>query len=515
MEDGGEKTGRQEKGILFTFTVFSGICYFILHRLPLAVDDFGFQQIAFSSVADVLQYALGYGNGRLLGNSGIIILTHHLFVADVLRAMMLSGIAILLPTVLQLRNRILSWLSMLLILTISPSVFGQTYSWLSGFQNYVPPVFLFLVGLWFVERAGCCFSRIGKILFPILCFLCGVSMQLYIEHSTCINLCFSLIVLVAVWKKRASKSYRTAASLFFMGAALGFVIMGSVMLRSNPQIQDGTVGHTSYFFSGAAGFAYGIARNGSLLLNMFSENAVMLFLLAALLTVQIKKNKTAFSEKEMLLYPLGMLLPAVVFSFQLAAGLHPWYGRLTVFESIWILATWIVFIAACVISEKILLKLKEEKNEKLRLAGWLSGAALFGMFPLLFIWPIGYRCLFHSGVALIGAVLTLADETLLKLRPEKEKIVRIALSSVLAVVMICQGMVFTDIRRMVSIRDTYVEEQARIGADSAAFFLIPSPYIYESWNEETEHYRTIDGHQVRLKILPADVWFRMYYYHYT
>ena len=36
-----------------------------------------------------------------------------------------------------------------------------------------------------------------------------------------------------------------------------------------------------------------------------------------------------------------------------------------------------------------------------------------------------------------------------------------------------------------------------------------------TWNEETEHYSTIDGHQIRLRILPADVWFRMYYYHYT
>ena len=514
MEDREEKTTGWAKKPFFTFIAFSVICYFILHTLPLAVDDYGFQQIEFSSFADVLQYALDYGNGRLLGNSGIIILTHHLFAADVLRAMMLSGIAILLPAVLQLRNRFLSCLSMLLILTISPSVFGQAYSWLSGFQNYVPPVFLFLGGLWLIERAGSCFSSIGKILFPILCFICGISMQLYIEHSTCINLCISLLVLVAIWKRKALKSYRTAAFLFFMGATLGCVIMGAVMLRSNSQIQDGTVGHSSYFFSGAAGFAYGITRNGSLLLNMFSENGVMLFLMAVLLTVQIKINKAAFSDTEMFLYPLCMLLPAVVFLFQFAAGLHPWYGRLTVFESIWILATWIVYIATCVISGKKIWTLKEKK-EKLRLAGWLSGVALFGMFPLLFIWPIGYRCLFHSGVALIGAVLALADEALLKLRPEKERIVRTALTSVLAVVMICQGMIFTDIRRMVSIRDTYVEEQARIEADSAAFFLIPSPYIYESWNEETEHYRTINGHQVRLRILPADVWFRMYYYHYT
>ena len=51
------------------------------------------------------------------------------------------------------------------------------------------------------------------------------------------------------------------------------------------------------------------------------------------------------------------------------------------------------------------------------------------------------------------------------------------------------------------------------------------PFTYEdwaeensitgAWNEENKHYRTIDGHTVQLTILPADAWFRMYYYHYS
>lgn len=514
MEDSGKKRTKTRSNSFFTFITFSGICYYILHRLPLAVDDFGFQQIAFNSLAEVMRYAVSYGNGRLLGNSGIIFLTHHLFTADVLRAIMLSGIAILLPAVLQVKNRVLPWFSLLLILTISPGVFGQTYSWLSGFQNYVPPVFLFLCGLWLVEKAGVCASGAARILFSFLCFVCSISMQLYIEHSTCFNLLLSAFILGTVWKNIKWKPYRLASTLFFFGAVFGFAIMGMVMLRSNPQIQDGTVGHISYLSLGFRALFYGIGRNGVLLLGMLSENAVILLLLSLLLTVQIMRNKTAFTARELFFYPLCMLLPTVVFSLQLAVGLHPWYGRLTVCESAWILLAWIVYIFAYVISWRKLLSVNE-KNEKLRLAAWLSYAAGFGMIPLLFIWPIGYRCLFHSGVALIGAVLTLADDILLELRPEKHRIVLIALSSVLAVTVICEGMIFTDIRRMVSIRDAYVEEQARLGADTAAFFLIPSSYIYENWNEETEHYRTIDGHQIRLRILPADVWFRMYYYHYT
>ena len=307
MEDSGERTARQRGNTFFTFTIFSGICYFILHKLPLAVDDFGFQQIAFNSFSDVLRYVLDYGNGRLLGNSGIIFLTHHLFIADVLRAVMLSGIAILLPSVLQVKNRILPWLSLLLILTISPGVFGQTYSWLSGFQNYVPPVFLFLCGLWLVERAGSCVSGTAKIFLSILCFACSISMQLYIEHSACINLCLSALVLWRVWKKEKFKPYRLAATLFFSGGVLGFAIMGAVTLYSNPQIQEGTVGHVSYLSSGFQALIYGVARNGVLLLGMLSENAVMLFLLSVLLTIQIMRNKTAFTDRELFLYPLCML----------------------------------------------------------------------------------------------------------------------------------------------------------------------------------------------------------------
>ncbi len=427
---------------------------------------------------------------------------------------MLSGIAILLPAVLHVKNRVFPWFSLLLILTISPGVFGQTYSWLSGFQNYVPPVFLFLCGLWFVEKAGVCASAAVKILFSFLCFVCSISMQLYIEHSTCFNLLLSAFILGAVWKNIKWKPYRLASTLFFFGAVLGLGLMVTVTLLSNAQIQEGTVGHISYFSLGFRALVYGIGRNGVLLLGMLSENAVILLLLSVFLTVQIMRNKTVFTVRERFFYPLCMLLPTVAFLLQLAVGLHPWYGRLAVYESAWILLAWIVYIFAFVISWKKLLSINE-KNEKLRLAAWLSYAAGFGMIPLLFIWPIGYRCLFHSGVALIGTVLTLADDILLELRPEKHRIVHIALASVLAVTVICEGMIFTDIRRMVSIRDAYVEEQARLGANSAAFFLIPSSYIYENWNEETEHYRTIDGHRIRLRILPADVWFRMYYYHYT
>ena len=77
------------------------------------------------------------------------------------------------------------------------------------------------------------------------------------------------------------------------------------------------------------------------------------------------------------------------------------------------------------------------------------------------------------------------------------------------------GAMFTDIRKMNRIREDYLSEMAEAGAETVEFFNIPSPYIYEVWNEEYEHYTVADGRRIRLEILPVDVWFRLNYYRYS
>ena len=512
-----DKTGilnNTGKYMFAVFFLFSALTYLMLHKLPLSVDDFGFQQLSFHTNGDALHYVLNYGNGRLFGNGGILFLIHRPVLGDVLRAALLSGIAVLLPAVLKLQKKIMPVLSMFLVLTISPAIFGQAYSWMSGFQNYIPPIFLFLAGLLCVQKAGSSYSAGSRIVFLFLCFLCGTGMQLYIEHSTCINLCISAIILLTVLRKEKWRSYRVASGMLFAGAVLGCAVMVAVTVVSNPQIQDGTIGHTSYLSSGIQGLLYGVARNCVLVLGMFSENAVLLFLLSALLITQITINRTAFSDRERILYPICMLIPAVVFILQLIAGLHPWYGKLAVFESALIVISWLVYILSGLAYGKKIWACGET-DERLALAGAMLCFSVIGVLPLLVIWPIGYRCLIHSSVSLIGAVLLLTDKLLDDIKQEKAKLFNTAIASVLAAVFICEIMIFSDIRRMVSIRDTYLEQQAQAGAEKAAYFTIPSPYIYDPWDQEMEHSISINGQEIQLEILPADVWFRMIYYHYT
>ena len=127
---------------LILFALFFLSALIILHNLPPVLDDVGFQRVTFASGKEALRQILEFGNGRFFGNGGIIFLMRHPVLGDLIRASVIAGIAVLLPKVLSLHSLSAYLLSMFLLFSITPGIFGQAYSWMSGFQNYVPPLFL-------------------------------------------------------------------------------------------------------------------------------------------------------------------------------------------------------------------------------------------------------------------------------------------------------------------------------------------------------------------------------------
>jgi hypothetical protein len=301
---------------------------------------------------------------------------------------------------------------------------------------------------------------------------------------------------------------------FFLGCLIGTVLMFTVLIVFATPSGGETIGHTSYFSGGLRGLVYGITRNGVLILGMYSGNVVVLGTLAVILLITIKKQNPNLPYKKEIVFGIGLLLPQVVFLFQALNGLSAWHGKLTVYESTLTVVTMTVFILSFATGLRNAFLCR--KSIFIKKAAALAACAIVSLIPLLFVWPIGERCLFHSYVFLIGSGMSLLGEITEKdYDRKKTHTMDVVVSVLLAAVVFSQAMLFADIRRMVAIRDSYLEERVQQGYDTASYFLIPSRYIYDSWNEETEHYRIIDGQQIRLNILPADVWFRMCYYHYT
>ena len=485
------------------------LCVFgILHHIPLSVDDRGFQNTSFATFKDALDYLIRFGNGRFLGNGGIIFLMHHLLIGDIVRAAVIAGVAVLLPKVLRLNSTEYSLLTLFLLLSISPGIFGQTYSWMSGFQNYVPPVFLFLVSIILVQYENDREKSFVIVRYATILFI-GIIMQFYIEHSSCLNLLAAIAM--TIWSFRKQKQAFIGSLMLLIGTFIGLFLMFFATIFLAPMVHGGV---DSYFSGGIASLIRGVLRNAVILFGMYTENAVAIVMLSSVLLVVVYNAKLQIGRQMKVSIFLGLVIPSLFFLFNLFWGLSPWYGKLTLFESALLL---LMFLWYTLTSVFAFYKLgKETESKEVKAAGFMFLAALICIFPVLFVWPVGYRCLFHSSVMLIGSLLLLIKELELKMPHlfcnNKAAIVVVVL---LSTIVISLSAVFSGIRQMVSIRGEYLKKMAESGAEKVAYFTIPSPYIHELWNEDTEHFAIVNGRSIQLEIMPADVWFRTFYYQYS
>ena len=125
---------------------------FIMYCAPMASDDYEFFSLDFSGASEIVNYVLYYGNGRVLGNLGAICLTQNPVLSVLVKALLISGIIFLVPAILDVRNPNGYLLSFLLFVTIPAKLFGEVYTWTSGFQNYLPPVWTTLMILFLLEK---------------------------------------------------------------------------------------------------------------------------------------------------------------------------------------------------------------------------------------------------------------------------------------------------------------------------------------------------------------------------
>lgn len=492
---------------LLVFLILFACTIVILHGLPLVLDDHGFVQVHYHSAREAFLDILKFGNGRFFGNGGIIFLLHHMPLHDVVRAGVLAGIALLLPMVLGIKDRwFYPFVVLFLLLTISPGIFSQVFSWMSGFQNYVPPLLILLIAILLLYSKQ--YNNVINIFRYLFILLCGMCMQFYIEHSSCLNVLTALAL--TLYSGKRDRARLPSCIVLLAGTVLGLAMMFAATFFLAPQIHGGV--HT-YLDNGVISFVMQSARNAVVLLGMYTENAISLGLMGLLLLVFVEKNRLSFSNIERMALWFGLGLTSCSFGLNLIAGLRPWYGKLAIAESAFLVLLLIIYGASVIYTLRRLWKSTAERRFQRALI--LCCAAVISLLPVMVVSPTGYRCLFHSSLMLFGAVLLLIDEFYAKIHnDQKRALFRRIVTSVVLVTFFSFSTIFHDIRRMINIRDEYLTEMARTGAEAVETFTIPSPYIYEVWNEEYEHYTFVEGKRIKLEILPADVWFRLNYYHY-
>lgn len=314
-------------------------------------------------------------NGRILGNVLAYSAGSRPILREGMRALFTLALAALLARVTQLKG----WQGLLLcafgVLALPREMFAQIYPWAAGFFNYVPPVVMLLGCLELVrpvldgdvlaERPG----RASAV------FLLGFGQQLFIENNTLYALCASLVLLI--WYGLERRKWSPCLLAFFLGCALG-----AALLFASP----------SYRLIAQDGGAYQSGLGGGLagLLAAARENlpeVTQYFLLGhplphALLVILVLTHWRRGGRRTQMDWLLAALLVLGI----------PVLSRSWVVTAVW----WLAFAAA------LWRWMPGRPCQGWTLFLWLSAPAAAG--PLLFVNPIGPRCLFLSYV-LVLAVL--------------------------------------------------------------------------------------------------------------
>ena len=330
----------------------------------------------------------GY-NGRYLGNLLVLALTR----SRILRAVVMAGTyTALMYLTEKIAGESKGRLSMIaiLLLCMPARMFAQAMAWTSGFSNYVPSIVISLLYIFLVRDVFDCrtdhypeSNRSGFALGVYL--LLGLAGSLFIEHVTIYNLCLGVFVLVYgfIRFKRVSPTHIA----FSIGS-----IAGAALMFSNGAYRA-VAQHTDWYRSMARGLKDILDRaytNSIYTIIPFGFIGCLVLMLA--LCVAACLVSCVYSKKWKVWHDLSL---AVIVAYSALAVMgnvgkvnHVNYWRtIEIVATVLYLFAWVVFI----------LTLPLESPLRMKYLLYVASAVIMDGC-LLFVTPIGPRCLFGSYV---------------------------------------------------------------------------------------------------------------------
>jgi len=474
--------------------------FLIMLCAPYSYDDYEFTSVQYATFGELLQYCLTYGNGRLLGNLGGIVLNQIPVFGAVAKAFVMSTTVLLLPAILSIRSRHSYVLSFLLTTAIDPALFAQVFTWTSGFQNYVPPVFLMLVILYLIQQYPQEQGQIPrKAVISIALFVIGLAAQLYIEHSSIINLMLALFLVVKALYSPRRHGLAPALSLL-LATTVGLILMFWIPAHFMASANNHTTGYRSLYVNSIATFIFNCARNALRLTNHYLGMSGVPLCAGAALTVYLtgseRKEKT-----NTLLYAFS-IIPLLYMIICSALNVEGWYAEPAVLHHaiamVMVLSALAVWVIALLAMKDTLLR-----NSVLVLLGF----AVFAMLPLLIVTPIRIRVLYHSQIFIVMAFLLCLCRWIDTWNPKITAHITRLLGLCSLIIVISLGSVFLSIRSMNQVRHKYTVQQIEQGVKTVDFFRIPYDYVHDyTDNGMGEYYYHTKPMDVEFNILTYDQW---------
>jgi len=450
-------------GLSFLFFAFVMAC------APYASDDLEFAALPYTKFSEYLRYALEYGNGRLLGNLTAIVLSKFRVLCILVKALTLSGIVVLIPAVLEQKGATSHLLSFLLISGADAAVFGEAYVWTSGFSNYIPPIWCALVILYVIRQYPRLTNSLARFGVLALVAVLGFAGQLFIEHSSGVNVLLALCVCAYAWKHSRKAAVPGCIWLAAAVAGLAFMLLIPKLFYIPGNHTDS---YRSAHLGSIAAMVISCAKNAIQLSNHYFGACTLPVCFGALSTTWLTRHARSEKVNRLLYWLSGCCTVYVVLSLTL--GLEIYLGKAAIIQhalsglcvflvlAVWVIAAW-----------------KLEGAVRCRLLLCLSFAVV-SLVPLLVVSPIPNRVIFQSYVFVVMGAL-LCFRVLEAHFPEafRRRLPKFLTAAALLLVLLL-GSVFTSVAFMVNIRDKHIRREVESGASFIQVFSLP--YRYTTWD---------------------------------
>lgn len=405
----------------------------------------------------------------------------------------------LIPGILGIRSRNALALSFVLVAAIDPTLFAQVITWTSGFQNYLPPVFLMLAAVWLLQHYPRQNERhVLKLIFCAVLFVLGFSAQLYVEHSSLINVALALIVAARTIKD--PDHHALLPSLILLAATiLGLMVM--LWIPAAFYVDNNhTTGYRSLYLGSLRSLLFCCARNFLRLSNHYFGLLGIPLCAGAAVTVNITQECRS-DKANRALYSL-CILPGIYMLLCILISGNGWYGEPAIFHQILAalaalspLAVWIIALFRVTDPEL--------RNRILVLIGF----ALFSLAPLLVVTPIHIRVVYHSQIFFVMAfMLCLNRWTESRSVHWLNRATKLLWISA-AMLALSLGSIFFSIGSMAQARDQYILQEIENGADEVDIFRIPFDYVHEYTDSCMGlYYFRDEPNDIHFNIKVYDVW---------
>lgn len=387
--------------------IIESILFFILclFFVPVSDDLFFAYNYSYDGLGGLIHQVLYYGNGRLIANFIGMFFAKHIMFFYPIEALLVVLFAVLVEKLIGLKN------SKILVLAFIAAIplrqFKELFAWMCAFINYFMPILFLVITLLMIKKNLC---QKHKIYYAVL-FVLGFCEQLFVEHSTIINILLAMTLLIYCFVKNKSYSKPIAALLLSN-------ILGAVVMFTYKYYIDYSKTHVSqyspnyrktvftYFENDGikAALRFMMQETKTFTLIIITSVLLISILLIVMFCIEKKAEKKEIKHISFFIatgISYGVLLIITEYNFIVFDNDIPKSNKL--FMAVLVFFIILTFTLMAVLFYKTIIK-RMNKKQILTIFILLFFAVL-SFSPFLFVFPYGYRCAFLSIFFIMIALL--------------------------------------------------------------------------------------------------------------